>query len=154
MNARADDHAADAVELLREQLQIGLGGLDAIDRKLALVVPVVGGISALIVRGAAPAAFQLLVLIAGIMVAALATILSLIGLLTRSAAIGVDASRVAWRIRVPYPDYNRDVAQALQRAVKANIKLAEHKARFFNLAAVAASCSILLLVAARIVEVR
>jgi hypothetical protein len=149
----ASDHAADAVGLLREQLQMSLTTIDAIDRKLALLVPVLGGIAALTAPAASGTSHPSGILIAGLLIAALAAGLSLFGLLTRPAHIGPDARKVAWRIREPYPSYHRDVAQALQASIKANGKLVDRKARSFNIAAVSATSAILLLVAAKAAEI-
>jgi hypothetical protein len=146
------DHAADAVDLLREQLGLALTSLELLDRKLALLTPVVAGIAALTAPDKLQGQLSVGLLGAGLVVAAISAGLALFGLFTRPAALGPEPRRLAWRIRVPYPDYHADAAQALQHAVVQNIALGLLKARYFNLAAIAAACAILILVAARIVE--
>jgi hypothetical protein len=146
----ADDHAADAVDLLREHMRFTIDALDALDRKLALVVPVVGGIAVLAAPDPTQGHVHASLLTAGLLVATVAAALSLLGLLARSAALGPDPRRLAWRAQHPYPDYHRDTAIALQRSVSTNLALTERKARWFNLAAVSAACAILLFVIARV----
>lgn len=149
-----DDHAADAVDLLREQLQMGWAALEAIDRKLALVIPVVGGVAALVVPGVESRGFAAGLLIAGLLVAILAAVWSLWGMLTAPAHLGPNARFLAWRVRQPYPDYYRATAQALQASITTNADVGHRKASRFNLAAASAAWSILLMIVARLLEVR
>jgi hypothetical protein len=148
-----NDHAPEAVELLREQLRTLHSDLESLDRKLALVVPVLAGVAALVPPWAG-AGWPANLLIAGYAVAALAAGLSLLGLVTRRVRIGPNARLLAWQVRTSYPDYYRHVAQALQESIVFNAALADQKARRFNQAAVTASCAILLIFAARLLEAR
>lgn len=147
------DHGSEAVDLLRGELQVTLDAVDSLDRKLALVVPAVAAIAALLAPNGSGTAVQIEMVIAATSVAVLAAAFALFGLLARSAYYGPEPSLLATRARDPYPDYYRDVAQSLAWCARMTTGVVSSKGWNFNMAAVSASCSMLLFLTARILEV-
>jgi len=146
-------HGSEAVDLLRGELQLTVDAVDSLDRKLALVVPAVVAIAALLAPSGAGSALEIQVLIAGGIVAIVTAVFALLGLLARSTYYGPDPGLLAASIRNPYPDYYRDVAQSLGWCARMTSAVVSTKGWYFNMAAVSASCTMLLFLAARILEV-
>jgi hypothetical protein len=154
VESREADHDKEIVELLRAELDTTLATVDSLDRKLALIGPVIGAGAALLVPGSSSLALQVQLLAAATLVVVLTIALSIAGLWARDVEIGPKPGELGTRAGAPYASYYADVARSLAYCVAFNLRVIQTKGKHFNLGAVAATCAILLFLIARLLEVQ
>jgi hypothetical protein len=145
------ESAAAAVETLRAELDIGIGSLESIDRKAALVPATLGVVAGILIPAGntftrLEQGFLVLALVPGI----IAVLASLQVLWARHVSIGPDAKLVATGTDLAPADFNNAVAGSLALSVGKVTEVADWKSARLNIAFASAGSTIMLLAAARL----
>ena len=146
-----DVSAAAAVAALQAELEMVERALDSTDRKAALVPVAVAAVGSLFVVPDAPTSeAPIVLLVAGVLVAAVSIVLALVALRTRWMSFGPNARHAAESVHVPAPYYRRAVAGSLADAIDLMSDVLKVKGRRLNDSMSAGALAIALLALSRV----
>jgi hypothetical protein len=145
------ESASAAVETLRAELDMVDRALDAIDRKAALLPPVLGAIAGILIAPDTTfTRIQQALLVVALATGVGALLFALRVMWARDLNLGPNAAEVATGTHLEPADFNRAVAGSLAKSVDALSELSKWKAFRLNVAMALAATTILLLALARV----
>jgi hypothetical protein len=138
---------------MSSMVKVSLDALDSLDRRLALLPAAVGVVAGLLLPNPMMTALQVQLGAAALMASVVAIGLALVGIAGRETSIGHDPAGLTARFSDPTPAFYVDAAGPFTETLEALAKLTTSKARYLNLALVAAASGMVLFLAVRILSV-
>lgn len=149
----ASENGAAGIEMMSSMVTISLAALDSLDRKLALLPAAVGVVAGLLLPDAMTTALRVQLGAAALMASVVAIGLALVGIAGRETSIGPDPAGLTARFSDPTPAFYVEAAGPFTVALERLAHLTASKARYLNLALVAAASGIVLFLAVRLLSV-
>jgi hypothetical protein len=140
----------EVVRILDHEIEIGLNAVDALDRKLALVVPFLGTVAALLLPSRMQSS-QVGWAVGAAIVGAIAVAVALSGLRGIEVEIGPEQGWLAEQTDVDSTLFYREVAARQKQSVTSVHKATKVKSERFNLALLLASVAMGLFLAVRLI---